>query len=273
MTTKLFEEITGASTIAGQLGILRPAFRDWKADTASADESQFNRLTRMLTGIYAFGLMALDDKDALRKEGKTCQIAFPGDTSDKNWWLPVIKMATGDFHPTKTIERTDPKDKKAKVQVQEFVPGLSLVRYAVALRALEAEGVAVEDVEAHVRAAEYKSGTVTLRMWNGIIAADRASRIASGASKSRKMQDQGKLAQAAENLLTEPHVPAEVRNRASASKADFCLMWGYLSEGVFVPGKRVEGDIWDAKARTFAEAYALDSEKTEARHIIWTEAD
>lgn len=261
--TTLFEEVQGAGDLNSQLSILRPAFRDWRADNAAAEESAFSRLTRILTGIYAFGLDGLKDKPALRKVGKDCQIAFPGDTSDKNWWLPIIKMACGDFHPTETTSRNHPTIKGKKQQVQRFVPGELLAKYAVALRALETSGIAPSDVEEFVRAFVYESGTVRMGRWNGVIAADRAKRKANGTTSGRKMHDAGKLVVAAEALLARPEVPTDVKGKVSTTQADFCLMWGYISHGVFVQGGRVEGDSYDAKAKTLAVALADSVEHDE----------
>lgn len=256
MTTNLFEEVQGADDLNCQLGLLRPAYKEWRSGSRAAEETAFDRLTSILTAIYAFGLYGLKDKEGLREIGKECQVVFPGDKSAKNWWLPIVTIATGHFHATETVTRTNSKDRKKKVQQPKFVPGTTLRKYAVALRALDAQGVAVEAVEQTVRETVYKSGTVKMGRWNGLIAADRSARKASGKTSARKMHDAAKLKKAARKLLRSETVPVEIRQTASADDAEFVAMWGLMSGGVFIPGKRIEGDIFDAKAKTLAVAFA-----------------
>lgn len=260
----LHEDVLGAGDIGSQLDILRPAFRDWNRADREADQSAFDRLTRILTAIYAFGLDAMQSKAALRELGTDCQVIFPGDKSDKNWWNPIIKLACGEYHPTETRTRKVEGSKDKTETLRVFEPGLALIKYAVALRALEQDGVRVEDVEQHVRDFQYENGTVKLGKWNGVIAKDRASRKASGQTKGRKMHDAKVLETAARNLLVDDlRLSPEAKAHISIEDAEFCLVWGYISDGVFVSGKRVEGDTFDAKARTLAAEYAKESEKAD----------
>jgi hypothetical protein len=267
MTTNLFEEVQGADDLNRQLGLLRPAYKEWRSGSRAAEETAFDRLTSILTAIYAFGLDGLKDKEGLREIGKDCQVVFPGDKSTKNWWLPIVTIATGHFHATETVTRTDSKDRKKKVQQPKFVPGTTLRKYAVALRALEAQGVAVEAVEQTVRKTVYESGTVKMGRWSGLIAADRSARKASGKTSARRMHDAGKLQTAARALLKSETVPAEVRAVASADNAEIVAMWGLMSGDVFLPGGRINGDTFDAKAKTLAVAFADAVEDDEEAQV------
>lgn len=255
MTTNLFVEVQGAGDLNRQLGLLRPAYQDWHSGCGAAEERAFDRLTSILTAIYAFGLAGLNDKEGLRKIGKDCQVVFPGDKSTKNWWLPIVTIATGHFHATETVTRTEPNDRK-KIQQPKFVPGTALKKYAIALRALEARGVAVEAVEQTVRETVYENGTVKMGRWSGVIAADRNARKASGKTSARQMHDTAKLQKAVCALLTSETVPAEIRRVASADNARIVAMWGFMSGDVLVPGGCIEGDIFEAKAKTLAVAFA-----------------
>jgi hypothetical protein len=256
MTTKLFEDVIGAGDLNSQLGVLRPAFRDWHAEQAGAGQRAHDTLTSVLTAVYAFGLDALAQRGLLKDLGWKHQTTFPKEGSNVNVWLPILKVATGDFHPTETVERTDPKNADKKVRIPKFSGGKALLRYAIALRALETAGVRVEDVEGHVRDFVYVSGTVKMGRWNGVIAADRSARKASGKTSARKMHDTAKLLKAVRALLTSETVPAEIRKVASADNSEVVAMWGFMSGDVLVPGGRIEGDIFDAKAKTLAVAFA-----------------
>lgn len=256
MDTKLFEEVGAAGDLDSQLGILRPAFREWNSGKVGAEQYAHDSLTSVLTAVYAFGLGALAQRGLLKDLGWKHQTTFPKEGSNVNVWLPLLKVATGDFHPTETVERTDTKNADKKVRIPKFMGGKALLRYAIALRALETAGVRVEDVEDHVRDFVYVSGTVKMGRWNGVIAADRNARKASGKTTARKMHDTAKLRKAVRALLTSETVPADIRKVASADNAEVVAMWGFMSGDLLVPGGRIEGDIFDAKAKSLAVAFA-----------------
>lgn len=267
--SSLHEQVASAPTISDKLEILSHATNSFEHETGVADRSAFDRLTGILTAIYSFGLPFLESEKTraqLRSHmAENCQLSksplgLPKADSSVNPWGPVIKMAMGHKHPSETVQRNHPTIKDRKTSYPLFIPNDRLIKYAVALRALQEAGIKPEGVYDYVR--DFKpSRKGGPGFWNGIMEADRAARKASGQTTGRKMQDAGKLEAAARNLLAEADIAPEKKAHVSTSKAEFCLVWGYMSEGVFVPGERVAGDNYDAKARTLAEAYGTESEK------------
>jgi hypothetical protein len=256
MATKLFEDVIGAGDLNSQLGVLRPAFREWNSGQAVADRRAHDNLTSVLIAIYAFGLDALRQRASLKELGWKHQTTFPKEGSNVNVWLPLLKVATGDFHPSETVERTDPTNTDKKVRIPKFAAGTALEKYAIALRALETAKVRVEDVESYVCEFAYVSGTVRMGRWAGIMAADRKARKDAGLTTGRNMHDAAKLQRAVRALLTSEAVPVELRKSASADNAEVVAMWGFKSGDLLVPGGRIEGGIFDAKAKTLAVAFA-----------------
>ncbi|MNE69841.1 hypothetical protein D3C80_1655920 [compost metagenome] len=78
------------------------------------------------------------------------------------------------------------------------------------------------------------------------------------------MHDTEKLQMAALALLEKSTLPPAVKDSAKVDAPEFGLVWGYWVDGNFVVGERVDGDSYNAKAKTLAVKFADAVESAEA---------
>jgi hypothetical protein len=256
--TTLQEQIDAASDLDSALNVLSPAAKAWEAGVRTAETKAADALTAVLAGVYAIGIRFKHTSKAYEDALWDRQIAkaAPGG----NPWLQTLYMATGEFdHLADKVVTKDPEREGKNKTRTKFVKGKMLQKYSGALRYLEQQSVAVEDVPEFVRSFRDNHPTGP-GGWGGIVKVERDARKAAGTASSRNVHDV-KLLKAAETALFDA-APKEVREHAAKAKdRQFVRAWGVMVDGVFVFGGVVKDSESAAKteAVTFAKAVAQAS--------------
>lgn len=255
--TTLQEKIETASDIEAALNVVSSAAQAWDAGVRTAETKAADALTAILTGIYAVGVRFNGTGKAYTNALWERQIAKPA--SGGNPWLQTLYMATGKFdHSADKVVTKDPDHEGKSLTRTKFNRGEMLQKYAGALRYLEQQSVAVEDVAGFVRDFKIKNPSLP-GGWGGIVKIERDSRKASGKAKSRNVHDAG-LLQAAEDALLNA-APAEIRERARKAKTrQFVRAWGVMVDDEFVFGGFVKDS--ESAAKTEAQAFAETVEQS-----------
>lgn len=160
---------------------------------------------------------------------------------DGNHFLQLTYLLTG----SDDLEKTR---KYEGASVPKFNKGVTLAKYAGALRLMDEEGVTPEDVPAYIENFAIKHPGYGKRLI-GMLALDRERN--GGPSRDMFVNDASQLDKAATAaIMAHEFMDTSWKDEAVAKPREFALAWGVVIDGQFFPGGQI--DKSEARAKTAA---------------------